>query len=100
MSDDRTARNVQAKFRCLEKTRRYTNTSVVNGVETDHFHLTVRLAPVMGKSKTSGYSSDENKAFYAATPCGTIQFEGITESCFACFKEGEAYMIDITPALG
>lgn len=53
---------------------------------------TVRLVPV-----TSG--SDENKAFYAATPSGQIELGVISADTAAKFPIGGEMYADFTPAI-
>jgi hypothetical protein len=53
---------------------------------------TIKLTPV-----TSG--SEENNAFYAATPSGTIELTTLNEEAGKQFELGKEYYIDFTPAL-
>lgn len=52
---------------------------------------TIRLSPV-----TSG--SEENKAFYAATPSGSIDLATLNEGAGKQFELGQEYYVDFTPA--
>jgi hypothetical protein len=52
---------------------------------------TVELSPV-----TSG--SDENKAFYAATPGGIIKLETVNDAAIEALPLGKEFYIDFTPA--
>lgn len=52
---------------------------------------TVKLIPV-----TSG--SDENKAFYAATPGGNMEIGTINEAALKQFVIGDEFYVDFTPA--
>lgn len=52
---------------------------------------TIRLSPV-----TSG--SDENKAFYAATPSGQIEIGVVPEAVGKQFDIGQEFYVDFTPA--
>lgn len=51
----------------------------------------VELTPVTG-------GSDENKAFYAATPGGSIKLATINEAALAQFPIGAEIYVDFTPA--
>ena len=52
---------------------------------------TIKLNPVGGDSA-------ENKAFYEATPCGSIELGTINEAAAAAFELGAEYYVDFTPA--
>lgn len=54
-------------------------------------HHMVKLSPV-----TSG--SEENKAFYAASPGGSMDLTVVKPEVFAGFSPGDEFYIDITPA--
>jgi len=76
---------VRAKFVCQSKT------------ETAHWggkqHLvTIRLTPV-----TDG--SEEDKAFFAATPSGQVELGVLTEEAGAAFEIGAKYYLDFTKVL-
>lgn len=98
--------SVRAKFRCLEVTKRYSHTTgPSSGLHpdtepTDVFQYRVKLAPVYGSGKNGKPASEENKAFYASTPCGQIELETVSEGAAAAFVPGQAYLIDFTPADG
>lgn len=53
--------------------------------------FTVRLSPVTG-------GSDENKAFYAATPSGSIELGTVNADVGDQFAIGQAFYVDFTPA--
>ena len=59
----------------------------------------MKLAPVLGH-KRNGTSSEENKAFYAATPHGEIELTVVSEAAAATFTPGQAYFVDFTPTDG
>lgn len=42
--------------------------------------------------------SDENKAFFASTPSGTLSFETVNEAAAKAFRHGQHYYLDLTPA--
>ena len=46
---------------------------------------------------TSG-DADENKAFFAATPSGSIEFQTINEHALGMFHPGSTYLVTITSA--
>lgn len=52
---------------------------------------TVRLQPV-----TSG--SEENKAFYEATPAGQIELGTVNHEALKQFNVGDEFYVDFTPA--
>lgn len=52
---------------------------------------TIKLHPV-----TSG--SDENKAFYAATPAGSIDLSVVPKEVGDQFNIGQEFYVDFTPA--
>jgi hypothetical protein len=95
----------RCKFRCLSVTQKFSHTEVPsahNGHAPEHdvFQYDVRLAPVYGDKKGSGQSCPENKTFYAATPCGQIEFTSVNPAIAKTFVPGQAYLIDFTPADG
>lgn len=51
----------------------------------------IRLAPVVG-------GSQENEAFYAATPTGEIVMGVVSEASARAFDLEKAYYVDFTPA--
>jgi len=51
----------------------------------------VKLSPVSG-------GSEENKAFYEATPSGGIEFGTINQAAAESMELGKDYYIDISPA--
>lgn len=75
---------IRAKF----KVQSITKQVGWNGVKELH---TIKLQPV-----TSG--SDENKAFYAATPGGSIDISVVPESVGNQFSIGQEFYVDFTPA--
>jgi hypothetical protein len=42
--------------------------------------------------------SDENKAFFRATPSGSIVFQTVNPAAFHQFEVGKEYYVDFTPA--
>jgi len=42
--------------------------------------------------------SEENKAFFASSPGGTIMFYCTNPAATAVFKQGKEYFVDFTPA--
>lgn len=52
---------------------------------------TIKLAPVGG-------NSEENKAFYSATPGGSIDLQTVNEVAGNQFELGKEYYVDFTPA--
>lgn len=52
---------------------------------------TVKLTPVVSGSK-------ENEAFYAATPCGSIDLSTVNQAAAKRFELGKEYFVDFTPA--
>jgi hypothetical protein len=68
-----------AKFKCIEVTKR-------QGWSGNEFLWAARFSVVMG-------DSEENKAFFAATPSGTIDISTIREDHF---EVGEEYTVDFT----
>lgn len=65
---------VRAKFKCDYRRDAY-----------------VALSPVYS-------GSEENKAFFAATPGGQILLHVVNESAAVQFVEGQEYYVDFTPA--
>lgn len=57
----------------------------------DQQHKTVYLAPVYS-------GSDENKAFFAATPGGQISLNTVNDAALSQFENGKEFYIDFTPA--
>jgi hypothetical protein len=52
---------------------------------------TIKLSPVTG-------GSDENKAFWAASPAGDINLGTVNGDAAAQFELGKEYYVDFTPA--
>jgi hypothetical protein len=77
---------VRAKFvvNSIERKKHWDRTK---GEETQ----TIKLTPVVG-------GSEENKAFYAATPGGHIELCTLNEDAGKQFELGKEYYIDFTPA--
>lgn len=75
---------VRAKFTVTSITR----TKHWDKAKGDIF--TVRLSPVTG-------GSEENKAFYEATPGGSMEIGTINEEAVKSFPLGGAVYIDFTP---
>lgn len=75
--------SVRAKFKCesIERSRWQ------DGKEVH----TVKLSPVYG-------GSEENKKFYAASPCGKIELGTLNPEAAAAFELGKSYYVDFTPA--
>lgn len=57
--------------------------------------VNITLFPVGG---AAGGESEENKAFFAATPGGYITLGVVNERAAAQFEVGKAYYVDFTPA--
>jgi hypothetical protein len=57
----------------------------------DKTSKTVYFAPVYS-------GSEENKAFFAATPGGQIAFYTVNETALNSFEQGKEYYVDFTPA--
>lgn len=57
----------------------------------------IELFPVGG---AAGGESEENKAFYAATPGGYITLSVVRAGAAAAFEEGAEYYVDFTRADG
>lgn len=71
---------VRAKFVCNWKTK----TDTGGGQQ-------ITLSPVYS-------GSEENKAFYSATPGGTISLYSVNPAATASFEQGKEYYVDFTPA--
>ena len=52
---------------------------------------TVKLIPVTG-------GSEENKAFYEATPSGQIELGTVNDAVLKQFNVGDEFYVDFTPA--
>jgi hypothetical protein len=52
---------------------------------------TIKLTPVVG-------GSEENEAFYEATPSGSIDLMTVNEEAAKNFELGKSYYVDFTPA--
>jgi hypothetical protein len=76
---------VRAKFICNTITRQK------HWDPTKGETQTIKLSPV-----SSG--SEENKAFFAATPAGSIEIGTVNEVAAKSFELGKAYYVDFTPA--
>jgi hypothetical protein len=70
--------SVRCKFRCHFKENHVGGTII-------------KMSPVYG-------GSDENKAFFAATPGGDISFYTVNKDAADQVEQGKDYYIDITPA--
>ncbi len=81
---------VRAKFRVASITR--TQYDVWDGQKNVPQEVqTIKLHPV-----TSG--SEENKAFYASTPSGSIELSTINKAAGEQFKLNKEYYVDFTEA--
>lgn len=69
----------------------YETTKTKHWDATKGFIGGVKLSPVVT-------GSDENNAFFEATPSGQIQFGTINEAVLAEFEPGKSYYVDISPA--
>lgn len=77
--------NVRAKFVCNSITR------------TKHWDkLKGEIHTILLEPVTSG--SDENKAFFEATPVGKVELGTVNEEAAKAFKLGQNYYLDFTPA--
>lgn len=52
---------------------------------------TIKMSPVSG-------GSEENKAFWSATPGGTIEFNSVNDRAVGQFEIGKEYYVDFAPA--
>lgn len=77
--------SVRAKFYVVEITRRK---HWDRGAEVQ----SIKLQPV------SGDGSPENKAFYEATPAGSIELATVNEETGRRFEIGQEFYVDFTPA--
>lgn len=78
---------VKLKFQVIEQTtRKHWNQSAGNGLIGS-----VKLSPVTG-------GSDENKAFYEATPSGSIEFGTINEAALRSLPVGAEVYVTIEVA--
>ncbi len=76
---------VRAKFVCTSITRSGHWDAAKGEIQT------IKLVPV-----TSG--SDENKAFYDASPCGAIELGTVNKNAGNYFELGKSYYVDFTKA--
>ena len=83
---------VRAKFRLNSYTTelydRWVEGKVVDKVEK----RTLNFTPVYGTG------SEENKAFWDATPTGSLQLGVVSQEAWKMFELGECYYLDFTPA--
>jgi hypothetical protein len=80
-----TAMTVRAKFAVTEITTRA-------HWDRSKGHLgVVKLQPVSD-------GSEENKRFYEATPCGSIELGTLNKDALAQFAIGQQFYVDFTPA--
>lgn len=75
---------VRAKFKVISITRQ-------QGWSGHKEVQSVKLQPVGG-------GSDENKAFYAATPSGSIELSVVNETVGRHFDIGDEFYVDFTKA--
>ena len=73
---------IRAKFRCV---------SVVTTFTSAEHQSTVNLSPVIT-------GSEENKAFYQFTPCGSIALQVVRADTATAFKPGAEYYVDFIEA--
>lgn len=75
---------VRAKFTCNSITRRA-------GWKAGEVVCDIKLTPVVS-------GSEENKSFYAATPCGEINLGTTNDAAVAQFELGKEYYVDFSAA--
>jgi hypothetical protein len=64
---------------------------VVDNISKSRFGWhTIVMSPVSG-------GSEENKAFWAATPGGKIEFNCVNDKAIEQFEVGKEYYVDFTP---
>lgn len=84
---------IRAKFYCMSRTEtlnsRYNHETKEN--ETYRTY-SVRFHPVTG-------GSEENKRFYASTPGGSIELNGLTEAVGLMFELSKEYYLDFNQAV-
>lgn len=81
---------VRAKFR-LDQISRQRWTKYEDGKPVPYEVQTLRFNPVVD-------GSPENKAFYAATPTGSIELGTVNADAVKQFELSKEYYIDFTPA--
>ena len=83
---------VRAKFRLNSYTTelhdKWVDSKPVGKVEK----RTLNFTPVYGAG------SEENKAFWDATPTGSLQLGVVNQDAWSCFELGKDYYLDFTPA--
>ena len=87
-----TGPRMRAKFRCVRVSLEEGWGTRKDGTSGQMPMKTVRLVPVMN-------ASEENKAFFAATPSGSIELGILNPSAAEWFEVGKEYYIDFTPAV-
>ena len=64
---------------------------VVDNISKSRFGWhSITMSPVSG-------GSEENKAFWAATPGGKIEFNCVNDKAIEQFEVGKEYYVDFTP---
>ena len=84
--DDRHLDRVRCKFKLVSVTRRKSWRPGDDEIQTLEFQ------PVGGEK------SEENKAFWEATPSGKIEFGTVNATAAAMFELDSEYYVDFTPA--
>ena len=77
--------SVRAKFKCVSITRNQHWDASKGEIQT------IKLLPVSG-------NSEENAAFYAATPGGSIELGTVNKAAGDAFELGKEYYVDFAPA--
>ena len=84
---------VRAKFRLNSYTTELSDKWVDNKSVGKVERRTLNFTPVYGAD------SEENKAFWDATPTGSLQLGVVNQEAWKQFDLGKEYYLDFTPAL-
>ena len=83
---------VRAKFRLNSYTTELHDRWVDNKCVGQEEKRTLNFTPVYGTG------SEENKAFWNATPTGSLQLGIVNQAAWSQFELGKSYYLDFTPA--
>jgi hypothetical protein len=69
---------------------------VVTGIKKENESTNLTAEPVMHNDKSEYEVPEENKAFWEATPCGSLQLS-VSNDSLAGINQGDQFYLDLIP---